>query len=347
MTVIDQDPGSGASGVAAGMLAPVTEAHYGEEALLRLNLSASEMYSDWVAGLEEETGLPTGYRRSGTLVVARDRDDNAALSELFKFQQGLGLEVERLDAAGCRSAEPGLAPNVRGGILVEDDHQVDPQALVAALLASCEKLGVTFLREQCRSVEIDGQRATGVETDSGKVSSSVVVIAAGAGSGVIRGIPEGLLPVRPVKGQLVRLRELGEPMPISTNVRGLDVYLVPRTDGRLVIGATVEEKRGTEVTAGAVHDLLRYAYELVPGITEMELVDALAGSRPGTPDNAPLIGPTGIQGLFAATGHYRNGVLLAPVTAEAATAWLATGSMPAGFDPFDPNRFESRRKEDR
>lgn len=342
VTIVDEDPGSGASSVAAGMLAPVTEAHYGEEELLHLNLRASEMYPGWIADLEDETGLSTGYQRCGTLSVARDRDDNEALAELFRFQRGLGLRVERLDAKGVRNIEPGLAPNVRGGVLIADDHQVDPQALVVALLASCEKAGVTFLRQRCRSISIEADSVTGVEVDGRIVQAEAVIVAAGVGSAAIKGVPAGCLPIRPVKGQLLRMRALTDPVPVSVNVRGLDVYLVPRGDGRLVVGATVEEKGDTAVTAGAVHDLLRYAYELVPGIAEMEFVEAAAGLRPGTPDNAPVIGGTDIEGLFVATGHYRNGVLLAPITGRAAAAWLETGSVPPEFEPFDPHRFEAK-----
>jgi glycine oxidase len=167
-----------------------------------------------------------------------------------------------------------------------------------------------------------------------------VVIAAGAWSGALTGVPEGRLPVRPVKGQLLHLKSHHEPCPISRIVRGLDVYLVPRGDGRLVIGATVEERAWDDtVTAGAVHDLLRYAYELVPGVTEMSFLGPRAGFRPGTPDNAPLLGATDVPGLIAATGHFRNGILLTPVTAEAIAHLLATGETRDEIGPFTPMRF--------
>lgn len=343
VTLLDADPGSGASGIAAGMLAPVTEAHHGEETLLRLNLSASRMYPQWVAALEEETGLSTGYRRSGTVLVARDRDDNEALSELFRFQKELGLEVERLSSSECRRLEPGLAPRVRGGILVADDHQVDPQALVTALRTACEKADVSFVREACTSVISKDGRVSGVAYEDSTIPADVVVIAAGSASPGIEGIARTTVPVRPVKGQLVHLRALDPvPVPVSRNVRGLDVYMVPRPDGTLVIGATVEERPDMTVTGGGVHDLMRFAFELVPGVTELEFRGAFAGLRPGTPDNAPLIGPAGQEGLFIATGHYRNGVLLAPATADAFGSWLGDRRVPATIAAFDPARFGSQ-----
>ena len=345
VTVVDDAPGSGATGVAAGMLAPVTEVHYGEESLLKLNLASNEMYPDWVAALEEETGKITGYRRCGTVMVARDTDDNRALDDIFRFQVGLGLSVQRLKARECRELEPALAPSVRSGILVEGDHQVDPQALAGALSVSCSLRGVRFVRSRALSLAVTGGRARGVTLMGGAhLQADGVVVAAGAWSGVLAGVEE-VLPVRPVKGQLVRLSPRHQIRPMEHNIRGLDVYLVPRADGRLVVGATVEEM-GFEgsVTSGAVHDLLRDAYELVPGIAELGFDGALAGFRPGTPDNAPFIGATEIEGLVAATGHYRNGVLLAPVTADAVARLIASGDVGDVARPFSPLRVRAGRE---
>ena len=345
VAVIDPAPASGATGVAAGMLAPVTEVHYGEEALLQLNLASNEMYPSWAAELEAETGLPTGYRACGTVMVARDVDDNAALDDLFRFQEGLGLAVTRLKGRGCREMEPALSPSVRGGILVEGDHQVEPRALAEALLASCERNGVRSERSKVATVEIEGERARGVRLANGdRVEADTIVIAAGAWSGLIDGVGD-LLPVRPVKGQLLELSAHGPQPRMQHNIRGLDVYLVPRADGRLVVGATVEEMGYDDaVTAGAVHDLMRYAYELVPGITELRFDRALASFRPGTPDNAPLIGDTEIEGLIAATGHYRNGVLLAPITADAIARLIETGDVGDAARPFSPLRLRAGRE---
>jgi glycine oxidase len=293
VTLYDPAPGSGASRVAAGMLAPVTEVHYGEEALLQLNLESARRYPRFVAELEAATGLPTGYQPCGTLVVARDGDDLAALERLAGFQRDLGLDVTKIRAGICRELEPGLAPGIRGGLLVAGDHQVDPRALVVALLAGCREAGVRFVAERLTEIP----------------SGDAAVIAAGAWSSDIAGVD---VPIRPVKGQLLRLR--GKPG-VERNIRGLDVYIVPRQDGEVVVGATVEE-RGFDktVTAGAVFDLLRAAIELVPDVAELEVVEVDAGLRPATPDNYPIIERRG--DVVIATGHFRNGVLLAPLTAD-------------------------------
>ena len=346
VTVVDPQPGRGASWSAAGMLAPVTEVHYGEEELLRLNLESSAGYPDFVEELAGESGADPGYVQTGTLVVARDADDNAALGDLFEFQRDLGLDVERLGARECRRLEPALAPSTRGGILVGGDHQIDNRALVRALLAACEHAGVVFVPQRVDGVETKGDELTGVRLSNGEsLACARLVLAAGALSGRIGGLPkEAVPPVRPVKGQLLHLRgPAGERLATRT-VRGLDAYLVNRPDGRVVLGATVEERGFDErPTAGGAHDLLRYGFELLPGITELELVEVTVGLRPGSPDNAPLLGPTELDGLIVATGHFRNGILLTPVTSWAIAELLATGRTPALIEPFSPLRFTEDR----
>jgi glycine oxidase len=333
VTVVDPAPASGASRVAAGMLAPVTEVHFGEEGLLALALESSRRYPDFVGELEVATGQSTGYRPCGTLAVARDGDDLAELHQVAAYQERLGLTVERVRARDCRALEPALAPGIRGGVLVEGDHQVDPRRLLAALLAACRRAGVVLV--QSRALRWEPGR---LHLDNGPaLAPDVVVLASGAWSTRLEGLPTALAAlVRPVKGQLARLH--GDPF-LSHNVRGLDAYLVPRADGEVVVGATVEE-RGFDptVTAGAVHDLLRAAVELVPDVRELALVSTEAGFRPGTPDNAPLLG-SAEDGLVLATGHYRNGILLAPVTADAIADLLVTGALPAIAAPFAPARF--------
>lgn len=345
VTVLDPRPASGASSVAAGMLAPVTELHYGEEALLHLNLDSSALYPSWVEELEEASGLATGYRSSGTLMIARDTDDNASLEEVFRFQESLGLQVERLTARECRKLEPALAPSVRGGIHVEGDHQVEPRGLLDALQRACERAGVAIVERQAIELMRSPERVKGVRTDDGATyEAEAVVLAMGAWTPLLEGVPDGLVPVRPVKGQLLHLSALDDTPPFQRNLRGLEVYMVPRADGRLVIGATVEERGfDTTITAGAVYTLLRGAYELVPSIVEMELSATIAALRPGTPDNAPLIGPADLPGLFIATGHFRNGILLTPITAEAAVRWLSRGEIDERMAPFSPERFASRQ----
>ena len=340
VTTVDEAPGSGASWAAAGMLAPVTEVHYGEEDLLRLNLTAAERYPEFVAELEDASGQDPGYRRCGMVAVARDADDVAALQDLFAFQRELGLRVERLTGGEVRALEPSLAPGARGGVLVEGDHQVDNRALVEALMAACERAGVSHRAARVRALTDDG----GVElTDGDVLEADVVVLCAGCWTNAIAGLPrDALPPVRPVKGQLLHLKGPSSPELVGRSIRGLDVYIVPRRDGRVVVGATVEELGfDLRATAGGVFGLLRAAYELLPGITELELTEISVGLRPGSPDNAPIIGPTSREGVVVATGHYRNGILLAPVTADAVVELVTTGAVPPLVAGFGPGRFES------
>jgi glycine oxidase len=342
VTVVDNAPGRGASWAAAGMLAPVTEVHYGERPLLDLNLAAAARWRAFAAELQAFASRSVGYRRCGTLTVARDTDDNTALEDLYTFQRGLGLDVERLRGRECRRLEPGLAPSVRGGILATGDHQVDNRALVAALLVACGRAGVRSLERRAAAVRVERDRAVGVVLAGGeRLDAGTVVLAAGCWSATLPGLPPGLVPpVRPVKGQLLHLRGPGDTLLCQRNVRGLEVYVVSRGDGRVVVGATVEEHGfDTTVTAGGVHDLLRAAVELLPEVTELELTETVAGLRPGSPDNAPLIGPSALDGLLIASGHYRNGILLVPVTADAIAGVLAGGPVPDLIAPFLPGRF--------
>lgn len=346
VTVLDPEVEGAASYAAAGMLAPVTEAHFGEEPLLALNLASARAYPRFAAELEEASGRPSGYRATGTLAVARDLDDQAALDRLARWQEAAGLQVERLRSRECRVLEPGLASSVRGGLFVRDDHQVDNRALLAALRTACERSGVVVRRDAVRRITVEGGRATGAEVDGGEhLRCGRCVLAAGAWSALVSGLPDDAKPaVRPVKGQLLHLNGASEAVPQHT-IRGADVYMVPRGDGRLVVGATVEEKGfDTSVVAGAVHDLLRDAYELYPGVAELELNEVAVGLRPGTPDNAPLLGETRIGDLIAATGHYRNGILLAPVTARTIAHLLSTGHTPPEIQAFSPQRFGSARE---
>ncbi|MFJ4540804.1 glycine oxidase ThiO [Streptomyces tibetensis] len=345
--VVDPQPGGGAAQVAAGMLAAVTELHYGEQTLLGLNLASARRYPDFAAELTEVTGRDLGYRRCGTLAVALDADDRAHLRELHALQQQSGLESQWLSGRECRRLEPMLAPGVRGGLRVDGDHQIDPRQLAGALLAACERAGVVFHRTWAERLTVVRDRASGaVLADGTKAAAGQVVLAGGSLSGRLAGVPEDVLPpVRPVKGQVLRLTMPQRHGPFLSRtvravVRGSHVYLVPRASGELVVGATSEELGwDTTVTAGGVYELLRDAHELVPGITELPLTETRAGLRPGSPDNAPLLGPTGLEGLLLATGHYRNGVLLTPVTGDAMAHVLATGELPEEARPFTPKRF--------
>lgn len=346
VTLVDPSPLSGASSVAAGMLAPVGELAYGEEPLLRLGLASRARYSAFVAELEELTGLDTGYRADGLVQVAFDADDLKYLDDLRRFQESLGLPAEALTARECRRAEPMLAPGVRGGLLAPRDGSIDPRRLGTALLAAAERFGARLVRRRAARIVVAGDAAAGVGLDDGTVvRADRVLLAAGPWSADLAGLPPGTVPpVRPVKGQVIRLRTR---VPfLRRTVRGLvkgsAVYLVPRADGEIVIGATQEELGfDTRVTAGGLWELLRDAHELVPGVTELEFAEVTAGLRPGSPDNAPVMGPAALPGLIAGTGHFRNGILLTPVSADILSAMLLDGPVPEIAGPFSPGRFSA------
>ena len=353
VTVADPEPGGGAAQVAAGMLAAVTELHYGEQTLLALNVASAQRYPAFVAELEEASGQSVGYRACGTLAVALDADDRAHLRELHALQRRSGLASEWLTGRECRRLEPMLAPGVRGGLRVDGDHQVDPRRLASALVTACERAGVVFRHGWAERLSVTGDRAAGVVLADGEgLAADQVVLAGGSLSGRLSGVPADVLPpVRPVKGQVLRLTVPPAYAPFLSRtvravVRGSDVYLVPRENGELVVGATSEELGwDTTVTAGGVYELLRDAHELVPGITELPLTETRAGLRPASPDNAPLLGPTALPGLHLATGHHRNGVLLTPVTGDVMAAVLVSGSLPDEARPFTPRRFSTVSQE--
>ncbi|MBA9006628.1 glycine oxidase ThiO [Thermomonospora cellulosilytica] len=345
VTVLDPDPAGGASRVAAGMLTPVSELTYGEEPLLHLGIASRDRYPAFVAELEEASGHRTGYRRDGILEVAFDSDDLAFLNDLRRFQESLGIPTEALTGRECRRLEPMLAPSVRGGLLAPEDGSIDPRRLTAALLAAAERAGVRLVRRRAAGLVVERDTAAGVRLDDGTVlRADGILLAAGARSNELDGLPEGVVPeVRPVKGQVIRLRTRAPFLGRSTRgvVKGSSIYLVPRDDGEIVVGATQEEMGfDTTVTAGGLWQLLRDARELLPGITELEFAEVSAGLRPGSPDNAPVLGPSALPGLFLATGHFRNGVLLTPVTADVMTEILVDGTVPEVAAPFTPDRFE-------
>ncbi|MFL5907494.1 MAG: glycine oxidase ThiO [Solirubrobacterales bacterium] len=343
--VLERDrPAAGATGVAAGMLAPVGEAAWGEEEMLRLNLESLRLWSEFADQLEADAEERIGFERTGALHVALDRDEVEELRRRHDLYGSLGLEAEWLAGRACRALEPGLATAVRGGVHVPGEAQVDPRRVVAALLAACERHSaeVQSGAEVVAAARRDGGWA--VETADGQAfEGTAVVLTAGCWSGRAEWLPqEARPPVRPVKGEILTLRgPAGEPV-CERIVAGERVYLVPRDDGRLVVGATVEERGfDTTLTAGGVHELLREAYRLVPEIAELELAEASVGLRPGTPDNAPVIGRTAVPGLLIATGHFRNGVLQAPLTAESVAALLAGEKPPFELGPFSPERFNA------
>ena len=343
-----EQAGAGASGVAAGMLAAVTELQFGEECLLRLNLEAAALWPDFRDELEQASGRAIGYGDAGALAVAADRDDAAELRRLRDLQASLGLEVEWLSARDCRRLEPGLSPRIGGGILAPQDHHVDPGAAVGALGVALERAGGELLEGvEAASIATAGGRVEGVATrPAGVLGADRVVLSAGPWSAGIAGLQEGAAPpLRPVKGQIVSLRPPrgGAPRLAQRVVRSLRCYIVSRAEGRVVIGATVEE-RGFErtATAGGVLELLEEARELIPDVSELEWEGVQVGLRPATPDNGPVIGWGAPEGIVWATGHYRNGILQAPLTGAAVASLLTGGEPPAALGPFGPDRFGSR-----
>nr|WP_156000053.1 glycine oxidase ThiO [Streptomonospora sp. PA3] len=350
VTVVAEHLDGAASTVAAGMLTPATEASFGEEALMRFGILSRDRYPAFVAELEEESGVSAGYRAEGTLQVAFDSDDMARLGHLSELRARLGLTTERLTGRECRRLEPMLAPSVRGGYLAAEDHSVDPRALLGALRAAAERRGAVGVRDRVRRLVVEDGRARGVVLDSGgEISAGQVVLAAGVATPAVEGVPEGVVPpLRPVKGQLLRLRMAeGEPPIVARTVRGLvkgsPVYLVPRGTGEIVLGATQEEQGfDTRLTAGGLWEVLRDAHELVPGVSELEVAETCVGLRPGSPDNEPLLGPTAVPGLHLAAGHFRHGVLFTPATGDAMAEALTTGALPDYARRFAATRVADR-----
>ncbi len=339
-------PGAATTSVAAGMLAPVSEAVLTELPLLALGLASAHRYQGFVAEVEDASGLGCGHLRCGTLLAARDLDDAEALERELALRTSLGLAARRLRASEARALEPAIAPTLRLALDIPDDHAIDPRRLTAALTAALLGAGVA-VREGAAvtDVTIAGGRVGGVEVAGERVVGEHVVIAAGSWSASLNGVPsDALVPIHPVKGQILELRDPSGQALLSRVLRMRGGYVVPRGDGRYVVGATMEERGfDTTVTAGACFELLRDAIELLPGLSELVVERLSAGLRPATPDNLPAIGPGATVGLHWATGHYRHGVLLAPVTAEIVVAGIL-GEDPSLLEEvevaaFSPARF--------
>ena len=349
VTVVDPSPGAGASWAAGGMLAPISEAVDFSQPLLALNTASALRYPGFVADLEQSSGMSTDYRRFGTLIMARFDDDVPPLHALAGFAEGLDLDVERLDAGRCRELEPRLHPEVAAGLHVPGDHAVDNRRLHAALLVACERAGVILERRWVTRLDVRDGAVAGVDVDGGpgRLEAPTVVLASGSTAASLPGLPESARPpVRAVKGEILRLVVPEGLRPFLSRcvrgaVHGVDVYLVPRSDGQLVIGATAEERDDREVTAAGVHQLLHAAIAMVPVIGGLPFGEVFAALRPGSPDNGPMLGATDVPGLVLATGHHRNGVLLTPVTADAVAAVVAGDPVPAEVAAFAPGRFSA------
>lgn len=335
------EAGKSASWAAAGMLAPQAEVGFEEINFLKLGQESLSLYPQYLAELREDSGMDVRLDTRGTLMIALDRDDREALRREFDFRKRIGLAVEWLTASEARELEPLLSPKVASAIWLPDDYQIDNQALIMALReALVARGGKLYEQTLVERVELEQGKAVGIATRAGIVRAKFVVLAAGAWSREIAGVPEDALPpVRPVKGQILTLK-MTQQLTLTRVIRSPRVYLAPKLDGRLIIGATSEEKGfDTTPTAGGALMLLQEAFEAVPAIYELSIEEMRVGLRPGSRDNEPLIGESPVKNLFVATGHYRHGILLAPVTAKAIAALLLSKPVSSRILPFSPLRF--------
>jgi glycine oxidase len=337
------EPGSGASRASAGMLAPVAELEFGERELFELGMRSLELYPKFVDQLESQSGRSVDYRDDGTLVVAVDRDDAEALDHIHEYHEQLGLGAERLNGEEARELEPGLAPSTHGGLMCRTDHQIDPERLVDAMVDGFRAAGGKLRTDTpVNAVDLDGVHPRIAPVEDPPEAFDTVVVCAGVWSNDIEGLPDDTLPhLRPVRGQMIAI-DLGAP-PICEYVlrvpdpSQLDVYLAPKSRGRLLVGATAEE-RGFDphLTAGGVFELLRGAWDALPGIYDQDLLDMWTGFRPTTLDEKPVIGPTETDGLWVAVGHGRGGILQTPITAHSIAEAMETGRIPPAIEDFTP-----------
>ncbi len=343
--------GRGASWAAGGMLGPIAEAHIDELDLLKLSNQSLARYPEWVDELETETEMPIGYRAEGTLIIGIQPDDSYQLKHAFTLYQDLGLNVEWLSGQEAREIEGALSPYVTAAIRCETDHQVDNRLMVQALQRAYQgRGGVLHQNSTVERIVIENGTATGVQTQDGFQGADVCILAAGCWSGQISGLPDTIIPpVRPVKGQMLAL-QMRDDIMIKNVIRTvkarypMPVYLVPRTDGRLVVGATTEELGfDTDLIVGGIYELLHGAFEAVPSIYELPLIETWTGLRPGSSDNAPILGKTPVENLIYATGHYRNGILLTPITAYEISKLILTGETSETIAPFHLDRFSKEQ----
>ena len=348
VTIVDRGAaGSGASHAAAGMLAVCAEAEPGEQDLVSLGRASQSLWPKFAAELEAASGVAIDVRSEGTLVVATTAADSARIAHHLTYQKSLGLPVAWISAAEARRREPHLAPGIAGAVWSPEDHQVDNRKLAAALKIAASKAGAD-IREQCcvHRLLVRNDRVSGIVLDNAaEIPADVVVLAAGAWSRDIAGLPPALRPpVRPIKGQMLAL-QMDPVAPLVTHVvRAHNVYMVPRRDGRLIVGATTEEKGfDLALTAGGVLALLEAAWRLVPSIEELPIAEMWVGHRPGSRDDAPILGRGPVEGLVYATGHHRNGILLTPVTATMIARLVLDGMADPAIAPFGLERFVTAR----
>jgi glycine oxidase len=332
-----QQPGEGSSWAAAGILSPAPE-NAGMIACVPLGRASLGIYPEFVARVEEISCQSAGYRARGTVEAFFSGDAQAQLSTIVALHHGLGLKAEALSAEDAREMEPGLSPDLAAAVLRPDEASVDNRALTRAVLLAAERSGVkTFAGRRVHAISRSGGRCTGLAVDGERIAARWTVIAAGCHSAEIEGAAM-YAPVRPAKGQMLALRSAN--LELQRVLWSEHVYLVPRNDGRIVAGATVEYvgfEKG--VTAGGVEKILAGALELAPALAASPIEETWAGLRPDSPDHLPVIGPTEVEGLLIATGHFRSGILLAPLTALLIREWVATQNVSVDWSRFSPMRF--------
>ena len=343
VTLVDpRQPGMGASWASAGVLAPQGALPF-HRPYLDLCLSSRDLFADWSARLLNETGIDIEYRAEGGVQVAFDDEESEKLAQRYRHQLELGLPVEQLTREEARTLEPMLSTDIQCGLLFEGMHQVENRRLVQALVAAVKHRGGDFRTgDPAIDVIVRRDRAAGVVLPGERIGADRVVIAAGAWSGLLNWLPGPVPPVQPVRGQIVCV-DGSALTPITRVINGLGQYLVPRRDGRVLLGATVE-KTGfdTRVTAGGLSAVMKNGLRMAPALAGAPVVETWAGLRPMSKDGKPILGPAGLKDLVLATGHYRNGILLAPITGKLLADYLATGTVPEAMAPFLPDRFEGK-----
>jgi glycine oxidase len=322
------------------MLAATAEVEPGEDDLLPLTLASQNLWRSFATELEAESGVRVDYRADGTMVVALSREEVDRLRFRHDLQKKLGLDTTWLSGGAAREREPGLRPNVSGAIFCEQDHQVDARRVSSALAKAFVKAGgQLFENTRVVSLERSGGKVTGLSTETDNCNVNTVILAAGAWSPeLVQGLQ---LPIRPLKGQSLALRMDPRIPALSHVVWTEQIHMAPKGDGRLIVGATVEERGfDTANTAGGVFALLEAARRVLPAMEELAIDEIWTGFRPTSLDDAPILGEVGIDGLVVATGHHRNGILLAPVTARAVSNLIVDGRMDGPEAAFTFQRFQ-------
>ena len=339
--VVERDRvGQAASWAAAGMLAADAEVGFEEMELYRLQRESLRRWPHFARSLHEETGIDVDYRTEGTLMVADDADSAAVLRRRFAFQREQGIDVHWMSTAEMLELEPFLSPRLAAGVYSTSDHGVDNRKVIQALRKGIlDRRGKIREKTEVRAIRPHPDRPSIVTAQGEHIEGETVVLAAGAWSRQIEGPSEDERPpVRPVKGQMIELK-VEAPFGLRHVVRGPQAYMTPKSDGRLMVGATMEEMGfDTRVTAGGLYKILEGAWEIVPGIYDLPVIATFAGLRPASRDNDPLLGRSSAPGVVIATGHFRHGIMMTPVTAQEIARLIVSGETSTWIDPFAPGR---------